>query len=103
MSYLGAAKDVILQLLHFVDLDINLVSEVPGLLYFLEKLLHVTCEIEQTLINSLLYIFLDGRDYSGESALQYFTVDLSIIPIAIAQKRVPIKHGGHRDSHALTI
>jgi hypothetical protein len=49
MSYLGAAEDVILQLLHFVDLDINLVSEVPGLLHLLEKLLHVTCKIEQNI------------------------------------------------------
>ncbi len=49
MSYLGAAEDVILELLHFVDLDINLVSEVPGLLHLLEKLLHVTCEIVQNI------------------------------------------------------
>ncbi len=49
MSYLGAAENVILQLLHFVDLDINLVSEVPGLLHLLEKLLHVTCEIVQNI------------------------------------------------------
>ena len=41
--YLGTAEDLALQLLHLVDLDIDLVCQTPGLLHLLEELLHVTC------------------------------------------------------------